>query len=163
MTASKGILEMHGMTGTREFRIWTNMKTRCLNKRTPAYKWYGALGVTIWSPWVNSFKTFYADMGPCPEGFTLERKDSNGPYSPQNCVWADWETQQNNRRNNTKITFNGKTMNVTQWERHLGLSQGIIGQRLKAGRTLEQAMQVRDLRLDHASTMVLARWKKREP
>ncbi len=150
----------HGLTDSREYRIWTNMKTRCLNKGTPAYKRYGARGIIIWSPWINSFKTFYADMGPCPEGFTLERKDSNGPYSPQNCVWADWFQQQNNRTNNRKITFNGKTQNIGQWEHELGLTQGVIGARLRLGRSLEDAMAQRDLRLEHASTMVLSRWRK---
>jgi hypothetical protein len=74
------------------------MIERCTNPANASYRRYGAQGVEVCARWA-SLENFVADMGLRPAGFTLDRIDSTGHYSPQNCRWASVLQQQRNRRN----------------------------------------------------------------
>lgn len=90
-----------GKKYSREYSSWAHMKTRCTNTKNDNYKYYGGRGVGFCERW-KSYKNFLADMGRCPEGMTLERKNVNGNYEPSNCKWATWEEQRANKRNSIK-------------------------------------------------------------
>src|SRR5689334_18932234 len=113
----------HGKRDATEYRIWSLMKDRCLNKGGAAYKNWGGRGITICKSWVDSFEQFMAAMGPRPPGGELDRIDNDGPYEPSNCRWADRVTQANNKRNNVKIEVFGETRTVAQWAREYGISE----------------------------------------
>lgn len=81
-----------------EYRAWIDMKTRCFNKKSNSYKYYGARGITVCDTWKHSFLTFYKDMGKRPDGLTLDRINNDGNYEPNNCRWATMAVQINNRR-----------------------------------------------------------------
>lgn len=125
---------VHGMTGTVEFRTWSHIKQRCHNPRSRAYPDYGGRGIKVCDRWLNSFEAFYADMGPHPgRGYSIERKDNDKGYSPDNCVWADWFTQANNRGNSLFIEHGGKRQTVAQWSRETGIPYHQIRNRLNQG------------------------------
>lgn len=92
----------HGMFGTREYRTWSGMITRCYNKNAKSFADYGARGIVVCDSW-RQFENFLTDMGARPAGMTIDRKDVNGHYEPGNCRWADAKTQSRNRRT-TKAT-----------------------------------------------------------
>lgn len=89
---------------TRIYRIWVNMRTRCNNPNTAAYKNYGGRGIRVCDDWNNSFERFLEDMGlPPSEKHTLDRVDSSKGYEPGNVVWATY-TKQNRRTSRVRLT-----------------------------------------------------------
>lgn len=111
----------HGRTETREYQSWCNMKGRCHTPNKTGYEYWGGRGIKVCDAWIESFETFLRDMGPCPQGMTLDRKDNDGDYAPGNCRWASHEVQSNNQSSNIRITHNGKTQTVAQWAQELGI------------------------------------------
>lgn len=88
----------HGRSRTKEYRIWNGMKSRCGNPVNKDYPRYGGRGITVCDQWATSFEVFFADMGLCPEGHSLDRIDNDKGYSPDNCRWATVKQQMSNRR-----------------------------------------------------------------
>lgn len=129
----------HGQYGSKTYTAWHSMHQRCKNPSVLAYPNYGGRGIEVCARW-GRFETFLEDMGECPPGLTLERKDNAKGYTPANCVWASWEDQANNRRSSTQITHLGKTQTVSQWAAELGLPRGMLYDRLSAGWLPEAAL-----------------------
>lgn len=125
----------------RERKAWENMKARCTNPAHVSYQAYGAAGVTVCREWMESFEAFARSMGPCPDGFTLERCDRALPYSPGNCEWASRKIQANNRGNNRLLTAFDRTQTVAQWAEELGVPYAFLYYRtVQLGMPLEQVI-----------------------
>ena len=102
----------HGASNTSEYEAWAGMRGRCCNPKDKRFVYYGGRGVTVCERW-KSFECFLEDMGKKPSsGHTLDRKNVNGNYCPENCRWATWLEQQNNRGNNMIVEYNGRHIPV---------------------------------------------------
>jgi len=132
----------HGMSGTRVYLIWCNMRNRCTNPKRNNYSDYGGRGITFCERWA-SFDNFLADMGEPPsDQHSLDRIDSNGNYEPSNCRWATTSEQLNNKRTTRWIEINGRTQSLAQWCREFGLNSGSVRGKLRRGATVEEAFGI---------------------
>jgi hypothetical protein len=101
--------------GTKAYKVWSNMKSRCTNPKASQYKDYGGRGITVCERWLESFENFLEDMGEPPSGtLQLDRRDNDKGYSKENCRWV---TRSVNRRNSrghmVYVTIYGETMILT--------------------------------------------------
>ncbi len=112
----------HGESFTPTNNIYRNMLQRCYNLNATNYPRYGGRGVTVCDRWRESYSNFREDMGERPEGLSLERKDNDKGYSPDNCRWATAKEQARNTRRTRFITFRGETRALTEWAERLNLN-----------------------------------------
>lgn len=129
----------HGMKNTPTYRSWTHMLQRCENEKQEDYFLYGKRGIKVCPEW-HKFLNFMRDMGIRPTGKSLDRKDNDGDYNPENCRWATSEEQQNNRRNNHIIEYGGHSGTITQIARENGMAPNILRGRIWRGISVENAM-----------------------
>jgi hypothetical protein len=120
----------HGMTGTRIYNTWLQMRRRCHDPKDPAYPGYGGRGIDVCPEWMNSFESFFRDMGHRPNGMTLDRRNNDLGYCRDNCRWSSHKEQANNRRSSRVLEAFGEKMTVSQWAEKTGISSRAIRQRL---------------------------------
>ncbi len=146
MTAEEAIFgknknphERHGMCRSREYRIWTGMVDRCNRPKNRVFRYYGGKGIRVCEKWM-SFQGFYADMGACPEGCSIDRINSNGNYEPANCRWATQKQQMRNQGRNRNFNIDGEVKCLAEWCEKYQISEDVVYQRLLLGWGIEKAL-----------------------
>lgn len=129
----------HGKSYSSVYRIWAAMVQRCENPNMTNYHSYGGRGVTVHESW-KAFDGFYADMGEPEPGMTLDRIDNEKGYGPGNCRWASRREQANNRRTNTVMTFNDKSLTIAEWSRLIGIEKSTLIGRINRGWSVEKVL-----------------------
>ena len=120
-----------------EHRIWLAMIRRCTEPSDPAFDNYGGRGIKVCDRW-STYENFYADMGDRPHGLTLDRRDNNGDYCPENCRWATKAEQAANRRTSILVEYNGEVMCAKHAAKLAGINPATLRWRIKQGWTGEK-------------------------
>lgn len=146
-------LKTHGTCGhkfeqpsyKRIYNTWRSMKKRCYLKSNANYKHYGERGITVCDEWLDpdEFYKWCMNNG-YQDTFTIDRIDVNGNYEPTNCRWVDMKTQQNNKRNNKKITYNNITKTMSEWAKYFNIDYTLLKSRLLNGWTFEKAISTKN-------------------
>ena len=115
----------HAVEGkrTKEHRAWTDMRGRCFNPKNQRYYAYGARGITVTKDW-EKFENFLADMGLCPKGLSLHRKNNDKNYNKENCIWATTGIQMQNRQ---KKKGTSKFYGVSRYKNTKWRAEGSFG------------------------------------
>lgn len=125
--------------------LYTNIKTRCYNKNSAAYKDYGGRGITVCDSWlgIDGFDNFVTDMGERPKGYSIERIDNDKGYSPQNCKWATHFEQSINQRvrKNNHSGYTGVLRTNNTWTAYIRRKH--IRRYLGSFKTLTEAVEAR--------------------
>lgn len=121
----------HNMTGSRPYRIWRGMVSRCTDPASPDWLNYGARGITVAPEWLR-FAAFWRDMqSGYANDLTIERVNNMGSYCRANCCWAPNMEQQANKRSNRLVTWRGAPMHLAAFCRAVGVTRGAITPYLK--------------------------------
>jgi len=144
---NRELRQTRGRSRSPEWRVWANMKKRCLNPRVQCYPSYGGRGITVCKRWADGdgeqggFECFLVDMGFRPSrSHSIERRDNDGPYAPENCYWATKNEQARNTRRTPRVIFNGRELTAWEWERETGIPAVQIEKRIGRGWSPERAL-----------------------
>lgn len=126
-----------------EWQAWINIWRRCHDPRCKCYKNYGGRGITLCERW-HSFASFLEDMGPKPSGqrFTIERKNNDGNYEPENCKWATYKDNLSNRRVTVLFPYNGQMMTIARIAEFAGMKENTLYGRIFRGKSLQEALAI---------------------
>lgn len=145
----------HGGRATRLYNIWCGMKARCENSQDAAFDRYGGRGIKVCQDWRDDFASFrrWSEANGYTEVLTIDRKNNDGHYEPDNCRWATYAEQNRNYGRNRPILHEGRYVLIGDLAAEHGLPGDVVKNRVRRyGWPLTKAL----------STPVQAR-EKREP
>ena len=116
----------------RAHGVWSRMLSRCTRPSNNRFESYAGRGITVCERWLV-FENFLADMGECPPGMTIERKDNDGNYDPDNCRWATPTEQARNRRTTLYIELDGKCASLAEHVEERGANYKRVWKRIRNG------------------------------
>lgn len=133
----------HGYTGTRLYKCWCNMISRCYRKNDINYKHYhDKLGITVCDEWKNNSSSFikWALKNGYQDNLTLDRIDTYKGYYPENCRWVTHKEQMCNQTTNRNITIDGETKLFTHWCKFYNIHRRTVTSRIEKGWSIKEAL-----------------------
>lgn len=124
------------------YKKFQQMKKRCYSPKCKAYNNYGGRGIDICSEWLNDYRTFieWSLNNGYQKGLSIDRIDNNKGYYPENCRWVNNLTQQNNKRNNRYLEFEGEKYTIAEWSRIKNIPAPTISDRLRRKYTIDKVL-----------------------
>lgn len=146
----RALLYINGkFTGTQLYKAWQNMKSRCYNENTPYYKKYGGKGIRVCDRWLKGTFFFWQDVGFPPyeedeEGnavrYSIDRIDSDGDYTPENCQWLPLSENSGKSNQNRFITYKGQRKTIEEWCNEYGIHRNTLQGRLDRKWSIHKAL-----------------------
>lgn len=127
------ILKTHGMSESRIYRIWIDMKRRCNDTRNRAFCRYGAKGIKVCKEWNDDFIAFYkwSMQNGYNNSLSIDRINNDMGYSPTNCRWTDRIVQSTNRSVTKFIDIDGEKYTIPQLSRLYGINKDTLYSRAR--------------------------------
>lgn len=140
----RNCLYVHGLSNHPLINVWSRMKARCCNPLNKKYSDYGGRGVRVCDEWMSDFMPFFnwCISNGWKRGMQID-KDILGDgllYSPNTCSIITCKENQNHKRSNLRIEYNGETKTASQWAEQLGFMNYTISARLRKGWSIEKTM-----------------------
>ncbi len=125
----------HKESGTRLYGIWKGLRSRCKSEGNTSFGYYGGRGIKVCPEWDESYEAFrdWALANGYRDDLTIDREDTNGNYTPENCRWASRKTQMNNTRANRRLAVGGKEKTVAEWAEDTGIAYSTVRDRALRG------------------------------
>jgi hypothetical protein len=132
----------HGESKTRLYYVWLSMRNRCNRPGVKGYENYGGRGIKVCEEWLHSYENFrnWSLANGYAPGLQIDRINNDGDYSPDNCRWVSHLENMQNTSRNKKVIFEGKLVTRTELAMRFNLSPRLIGDRLRHGWTVEEAI-----------------------
>ncbi len=131
---SSALKTKHGKSFTPEYRAWLELRKRCTEETHPQWHDYGGRGIQVCARWLeeDGFENFLSDMKtrPTPQ-HSIDRKDNDGNYEPDNCRWATKTEQARNRRSTVNVKWNGEERCLASWAEFFGVTRQALCQKIK--------------------------------
>lgn len=132
----------HGLSKSPVYAVFRAMHQRCEDPTHDHYRNYGGRGIRVCRRWsgADGFFNFIEDMGIPPRGLSLERKDPNKNYTPENCCWVPIAKQARNKQYHARVEWEGKTWLLIELAEHVGLPYKEVHRRIRRGWTVARAI-----------------------
>lgn len=142
-------------------RLISLMLDRCYNSNSKSYFRYGGRGITVCDEWRLSKSSFvdWALKNGYQLGLTIERIDNNGNYNPRNCTFASKKQQNNNRRSNKFIYYDGQNKTLSQWSEFFNIPKATLWWRFNQGHSLDKVFYKNHLQSHENLTSVRGHWE----
>lgn len=140
--SAKNAVTKHGDAETKLYAIYKSIIYRTSNTTNNRAADYVGRGITVCDEWKNDYAAFkeWALASGYKAGLTIDRKNNDEGYSPENCRWADAIVQANNKRNNHLLTYNSETKTLAEWARETEINYFTLKTRINRGWSAERAL-----------------------
>lgn len=134
----------------RLYSVYKAMISRCYDTTSREYHNYGGRGIHICEEWMGTsgfdnfadwaFSNGYDENAKRGE-HTIERKDVDKNYSPNNCCWITLAQQARNKRNTIWCEYKGQTKSLVEWVEILDVSYSPLRKAIKEGKSVEEYLR----------------------